>query len=280
MKTRQRRANYSSQKYTIKAAKDKMEKENLIIGRNTVKEAIKSGRDIDFIMVQSGSDDRSIKDISAMAKKNGIAIKQVPKTKLDEKSMPYGYGGKPANHQGIAAQIPSAKYSDIEDAFNLASQRNEPIFLIALDGISDPHNFGAIIRSAEALGAHGVITLKRKSASLTAAACKTACGAEEFIPVIKVNNLSQTIDQLKQRGVWVACADMDGDDATFTDLKGPLMIVIGAEGEGVSRLVKEKSDFVIKIGLKGNIQSLNASAAAAILMYERERQLLAAQNKK
>ena len=253
-----------------------MEKENLIIGRNSVKEAIKSGRDIDYIIIQSGNDDRILREIASLAKKNAIVVKQVPKNKLDEISIPYGHGGKPANHQGVAAQIPSAKYSDIEDAFELAGKRGEPVFLIALDGISDPHNFGAIIRSAEALGAHGVITLKRRSASLTAAACKTACGAEEFIPIIKVNNLAQTIQELKERGVWIACADMDGKDAALCDLTGPIMIVIGSEGEGVSRLVKEKSDFVIKIGLKGNVQSLNASAAAAIMMYERNRQILLA----
>ena len=249
-----------------------MEQENIIIGRNTVKEAIRSGRDIDCILLQKGNDDRIAREIAALAKKHGIIVKEVPKNKLDELSLPFGYEGKPANHQGVAAQIPSAKYSEIEDAFKLAESRGEDVFLIALDGISDPHNFGAIIRSAEAMGAHGVITLKRKSASLTAAACKTACGAEEFIPVIKVGNLASTIEDLKKRGVWVACADMDGTSAAKTDLTGPMMLVIGAEGEGVSRLVKEKSDLVVKIDLKGRIQSLNASAAAAIMIYERQRQ--------
>ncbi len=249
-----------------------MESENVIIGRNTVKEAIRSGRDIDCILLQRGNDDRIGREIAALAKKHGIIVKEVPKNKLDELSAPYGYEGKPANHQGVAAQIPSAKYSEIEDAFKLAEDRDEDVFLIALDGISDPHNFGAIIRSAEALGAHGVITLKRKSASLTAAACKTACGAEEYIPVIKVGNLVNTIEELKERGVWVACADMDGQSAAKADLTGPMMLIIGAEGEGVSRLVKEKSDFVVKIDLKGQVQSLNASAAAAIMIYERQRQ--------
>ncbi len=249
-----------------------MEKENLIIGRNTVKEAIRSGRDIDCVLLQKGNDDRISREIAALAKKHGIIVKDVPKNKLDELSIPYGYEGKPANHQGVAAQIPSAKYSELEDAVKLAEDRGEPLFLIALDGISDPHNLGAIIRSAEAMGAHGVITLKRKSASLTAAACKTACGAEEFIPVIKVGNLVNTIGELKEKGVWVACADMDGQPAYKADLTGPLMLVIGAEGEGVSRLVKESCDFVIKVDLKGRVQSLNASAAAAILIYERQRQ--------
>lgn len=249
-----------------------MEKENIIIGRNTVKEAIRSGRDIDCVLLQKGNEDRISRDIAALCRKNGIIIKEVPKNKLDEISLPYGYDGKPANHQGVAAQIPSAKYSTLEDAVNLAKDRGEPLFLIALDGISDPHNFGAIIRSAEAMGAHGVITLKRKSASLTAAACKTACGAEEFIPIIKVGNLANTIEELKSEGVWAACADMDGVSACKADLTGPMLLVIGAEGEGVSRLVKEKCDFVIKVDIIGKVQSLNASAAAAVLIYERQRQ--------
>ena len=247
--------------------------EEVIYGRNAVTEAIKSGMAINKILISSGEISGSLRAIIGLAKANHIVYQFVDKNKLNELS-----GSK--NHQGVLLYAAAGKYCEIDDLLTKAKEAGEPPFLLLLDEIQDPHNFGAIIRSAEALGAHGVITLKRKSASLTAAACKTACGAEEFIPVIKVNNLSQTIDQLKQRGVWVACADMDGDDAVFTDLKGPLMIVIGAEGEGVSRLVKEKSDFVIKIGLKGNIQSLNASAAAAILMYERERQLLTAQNKK
>lgn len=249
-----------------------MDKENILIGRNTVKEAIKSGRDVDCIIVQKGLSERTVKDICALAKKNGVIIKEVPKNKLDEMSVPFGYDGKPANHQGIAAQIPSAKYSEIDDAFELAQKRGEDVFLVALDGISDPHNFGAIIRSAEAMGAHGVITLKRNSAGLTAAVCKTACGAQEYIPVIKVNNLTKTIDDLKERGVWATCADMDGVSASKVNLTGPLILVIGAEGEGVSRLVKEHCDYVIKIDLKGKVESLNASAAAAVLIYERQRQ--------
>ncbi len=245
---------------------------DIIIGRNTVKEAIKSGRDIDAVLVSKTASDGSIREILALAKKRGLVIKELPPKRLDELSLPFGYNGAPANHQGIAAQIPSVKYSDIEDIFRLAQDTGRPPFIVALDGITDPHNLGAIVRSAEALGAHGVIIPERRSAAMTAAACKTACGAEEYIPIVKVGNLSRTIDELKERGIWVAAADMDGQRADLADLTGPLMLIIGAEGEGVGRLVKEKSDFVVSIPLLGKVASLNASAAAGILIYEKLRQ--------
>ena len=245
---------------------------DLIIGRNTVKEAIKSGRDIDAVLVSSSASDGSIKEILSLAKKRGLIIKEVPPKKLDELSMPFGYNGAPANHQGIAAQIPSVSYSDIEDIFAFAEKTGRPPFIIALDGITDPHNLGAIVRSAEAMGAHGVIIPERRSASMTAAACKTACGAEEYLPIVKVANLARTIDDLKKRGIWAAAADMDGQPASKCDLSGALLIVIGSEGEGVGRLVKEKCDFTVKIPLFGNVTSLNASAAAAVMIYEKMRQ--------
>ncbi len=170
----------------------------------------------------------------ALAKKNGLVIKEVPKTKLDEMSLPYGHEGKPGNHQGIAARVSEVAYKNVEDMFALAEERGEPPFLIMLDGIEDPFNLGAIVRSAEVLGAHGVILPKRRSAGMTASACKTASGAQEYLPIARVTNLAQTIEEVKQRGVFVACADMDGQEAAKANLAGAMMLVIGAEGEGVS----------------------------------------------
>lgn len=246
--------------------------ENIIIGRNTVREAIRKERSIDAVFVQKGIADGSLREIIGQAKRRGIIIKEVPKSRLDEISMPFGYADRPGNHQGIAAQVASIVYSDIEDVIALAKERGEAPFLIALDGITDPQNLGAIVRSAEVLGAHGVLIPRRRNASMTAAACKTACGAEEYIPIVKVGNLCATLQELKERGIWIAAADMDGQTAQNANLTGALCLVIGAEGEGVSRLVKKECDFTIKIEMKGRVQSLNASAAAAILMYEKLRQ--------
>lgn len=245
--------------------------EDFIIGRNSVREALRSGRTVDALYVQKGITDGSVREILTLARKNGIVIKEVPARKLDELAENCGYEGK-INHQGVAAQVPPFAYSEIEDIFKLAEERGEPPFLIALDGIKDPHNLGAIIRSAEVLGAHGVIVLKRRSALLTASACKAACGAAEYLPIVKVTNLSSTLKELKEKGVWIAAADMDGQPAYKTNLKGAICLVIGSEGDGVSRLVKETCDFVIKIDVKGKVNSLNASAAAAVLMYEKLRQ--------
>jgi 23S rRNA (guanosine2251-2'-O)-methyltransferase len=247
-------------------------KEDLIIGRNTVLEAIKSGRDIDFIMILEKNTDSSLKQIVLQAKKRGIVIKEVPLAKLNETARPFGYAGKTANHQGVIAKIPAVRYAEIEDIFHYAQKQAKPPFIIALNEIKDPHNLGAIVRSAEAFGAHGVIIQKRRSASMTAAAAKTASGAQEYIPIVKVNNLSNTIDELKKAGVFVVAADMDGISAHKCNLKGAMCFVIGSEGQGVSRLVKEKCDFIVKIDLFGNIDSLNASNAAAVLMYEKQRQ--------
>lgn len=251
-----------------------MEEQELIIGRNSVREAIRAGRSVEAIYV-SARGEGSIREILALARKNGIIIKEVPKTKLDELSLPYGHQGNPGNHQGIAARVSEVAYQTVEDMFALAESRGQAPFLIMLDGIEDPFNLGAIVRSAEVMGAHGVILPKRRSASMTAAACKTACGAQEYLPIARVTNLAATIEEIKQRGVFVACADMDGQEAAKANLKGAMMLVIGAEGEGVSRLVKERSDFVVKIAVKGKIDSLNASAAAAVLMYEKVRQDMA-----
>jgi len=248
--------------------------ENLIIGRNSVREAIKSGRDIDSISVQKGDVDGSLREIITLAKKNHIIVKQVPLQKLDELSMPFGYAGKPGNHQGIAAHVPSFRYAQMEDIFQKAESLGESPFIVILEQITDPHNLGAIIRSAEVFGAHGVVIPARRSAMLTAAVLKAASGAAEYVPVVKVGNLTETIRHLKEKGVWIAVADMDGKPARKVDLTGPLALVIGSEGEGVSRLVKENGDYVVRIEMAGQISSLNASAAAAVLMYEKRRQEL------
>ncbi len=244
------------------------ERENdkdVIFGRNSVAEAIKSGRPLDSVMVARGDRGGSIPKIVADAKKAGIVIKEVDSKKLD---FICGHN----NHQGIAALGAVKEYSTIEDIFDTAKERNEQPFIIICDEIEDPHNLGAIIRTAEAAGAHGVIIPKRRSASLSFTVAKTSAGAVEFMHVARVTNLPQTIEDLKKRGVWVYCADMDGEPFYKSDLKGAIALVIGSEGNGVGRLVKEKCDVTLSMPMKGQINSLNASVAAGILMYEVSRQ--------
>ncbi len=246
------------------------ERENekdVIFGRNSVAEAIKSGRPLDSVMVARGDRSGSIPKIVADAKKAGIVIKEVDSKKLD---FICGHN----NHQGIAAMGAVKEYSTVEDIFNTAEERNEKPFIIICDEIEDPHNLGAIIRTAEAAGAHGVIIPKRRSASLSFTVAKTSAGAVEFMHVARVTNLPQTIEELKKRGVWVycACADMDGEPFYKSDLRGAIALVIGSEGNGVGRLVKEKCDVTLSMPMKGKINSLNASVAAGILMYEVSRQ--------
>ena len=244
------------------------ERENekdVIFGRNSVAEAIKSGRPLDSVMVARGDRSGSIPKIVADAKKAGIVIKEVDAKKLD---FICGHN----NHQGIAAMGAVKEYSSIEDIFATAEERNESPFIIICDEIEDPHNLGAIIRTAEAAGAHGVIIPKRRSASLSFTVAKTSAGAVEFMHVARVTNIPQTIDELKKRGVWVYCADMDGEPFYKSNLKGAIALVIGSEGNGVGRLVKEKCDVTLSMPMKGKINSLNASVAAGILMYEVSRQ--------
>lgn len=245
---------------------------NVLIGRNTVREAIKNGRSIDAVYVNKDTIDGSIKDILKLARERALVVKEAPRSKLDEMAMPYGYGGRTGNHQGIIAVVPPMEYAEIEDIFRLAEERKEPPFIVALDGITDQQNLGSIVRSAEEMGVHGIILPKRGSASMTAAACKVASGAEEYIPIVRVSNLVQTMEELKGRGIWIACADMDGVPAGETDMRGAMMLVVGAEGKGVSRLTKEKSDFVVRIETTGKVGSLNAAVAAAVLIYEKKRQ--------
>lgn len=244
---------------------DKKFNENQLEGRNAVLEVLKSGRDIEKIIVQKGNVEGTIRRIVGIAKEKGVVVQEVVKQKLDEMS-------QTKNHQGVIAIVSEHEYADIEDIINSAESKGEKPFIIILDNITDPHNLGAIIRTAECAGAHGVIIPKRRSVGLTAVVGKTSAGAIEYMPVARVTNIARTIDDLKSRGIWVACADMGGDDYFDASLDGALALVIGSEGEGVSRLVKEKCDFTVSIPMYGKISSLNASVAAALLMYEAVRQ--------
>lgn len=238
-----------------------MENSNIICGRNPVLEALRSGREIDRLLVAHGTGGGSVTAIIAKCRAKGILIKEISPQKLD-----YYCGG--ANHQGVAVMFASQEYATVEDMFALAETRGEKPFLIICDEIEDPHNLGAIIRTAEATGVHGVIIPERRSASLNATVAKAACGALEYVPVARVTNIANTIDALKQRGVWVFGADMDGDDYTRTDFDTPCTLVIGNEGKGIGALTAKKCDAVISLPMCGKINSLNASVAAGILMYE------------
>lgn len=234
-------------------------------GRNTVLEAINSNRTIEKIMVQKGNIEGSLKKIVAKAKDNGIIVQEVAKQKLDEIS-------ETKNYQGVIALVSAHEYSTVDDILALAAAKCEKPFIIILENITDPHNLGAVIRTANAAGAHGIIIPKRRAVGLTQTVCKTSSGAIEYTKVARVTNISNTIEELKQKNIWVACADMDGEILYKTNLKGSIAIVIGNEGDGVSRLVKQKCDFTVKIPMYGEISSLNASVAAGLLMYEIVRQ--------
>lgn len=251
------------------------EQREFIIGRNSVREAIRSGEQIDKIFFQQGLTDGSIRELLMLARGSKLVIVEVPRAKLDELCAGMGAEGHMGNHQGVVAQVPAFAYSNMEDIFALAEERGEQPFIVILDSIQDPHNLGAIIRSAEALGAHGVIIGKRRAASLTTAAFKVSCGAAQYIPVVKVTNINHTIEDLKKKNVWTAAADMDGQPLAKTDLKGAYALVIGGESEGVARLTKELCDVVVKIEMPGKTTSLNAACAASILMYEKRRQDMA-----
>ena len=243
----------------------------IVMGRNAVREALKSGRSIDRILVVKELDG-SLREVIGLARDRNLQIREVDRFKLDEMCMPFGHGGKPGNHQGIVAQVPGVEYCDISDILQVAKERNEKPFIILLDGVEDPHNLGSIIRSAECAGAHGVIIPKRRSASVTASACKASAGAVEYMKVARVSNLGGAIDRLKDEGLWIAGADMAGTAMDKADLKGAIGLVIGSEGDGISRLIKEKCDFLVSIPMAGRIDSLNAAVAAAVLMFEKKRQ--------
>ncbi len=238
-----------------------------IEGRNAVMEAFRSGKTIDKLFVQEGLQDGPVLSILREARKHDTIINRVKKERLDQMS-------ETGRHQGVIAQAAAYEYAQVEDILNAAREKGEPPFLFLLDNIEDPHNLGAIIRTANLAGAHGVIIPKRRAAGLTAVVARTSAGALNYTPVAKVNNLSAAIEELKKEGLWFVCADMEGETMYNLDLRGPIGLVIGSEGEGVSRLVKEKCDFIASIPMKGDIDSLNASVAAGILGYEIVRQRL------
>lgn len=250
----------------------KHEDEELIFGRNPVTEALKSGREIEKILIQKGAGG-SVGRILRMAKERGVPVRDESKANLDKKSAG-------ASHQGVAAIISPYKYCPVEDILALAKKREEPPFVIILDGLEDPHNMGAIMRTAECAGAHGVIVAKRRAAGITGTVAKASAGAVEYLPCARVANIARTVDMLKEQGLWIYACDMDGDTYYKADMKGPMALVIGNEGSGISRLVKSKCDFVVSIPMRGRISSLNASSAAAILMYEIRKQRDAVLRKK
>ena len=236
-----------------------------IEGRNAVMEAFRSGKTIDKLFVLDGCQDGPVKSITREARKQDTIISYVSRERLDQMS---GTG----KHQGVIAFAAAYEYATVEDMLKLAREKGEPPFLFLLDNIEDPHNLGAIIRTANLAGAHGVIILKRRAVGLTATVAKTSAGALNYTPVAKVTNLAATIEELKREGLWFVCADMDGELMYRCNLNGPIGLVIGNEGEGVGRLVKEKCDFTASIPMKGDIDSLNASVAAGVLAYEIVRQ--------
>ena len=238
-----------------------------IEGRNAVMEAFRSKKTIDKLFIQDGCQDGPVRSIVREAKKTDCIISYVAKERLDQMS-------ETGKHQGVIAYAAAYEYANVEDILQIAKDKGEPPFIILLDNIEDPHNLGAIIRTANLAGAHGVIIPKRRAVGLTATVARTSAGALNYTPVAKVTNLVKTMDELKKKGMWFVCADMDGTRMYDLNLTGAIGLVIGNEGEGVGRLVKENCDFVASIPMKGNIDSLNASVAAGVLAYEIVRQRL------
>lgn len=244
-------------------------KEFIIEGRNAVLEAFRAGKTIDKLFVLDGCQDGPVKSILREAKKTDTIINFVDKERLDRLA-------NSGHHQGVVAQAAAYEYAEVEDILNAAKEKGEAPFIFILDEIEDPHNLGAIIRTANLCGVHGVIIPKRRAVGLTATVAKTSAGAVNYTPVAKVTNIAKTIEELKKEGMWFVCADMDGQMMYDLNLTGPIGLVIGNEGAGVSRLVKEKCDFTASIPMKGDIDSLNASVAAGVLAYEIVRQRLKA----
>ena len=232
-----------------------------IEGRNPVIEAIKNDREIDKIMIANGAKEGSIKKIVAMAKEKNIVIQYVDRNKLDEISTSH-------SHQGVIANVSDYRYYELDELIKSVEEKGEDPFFIILDEITDPHNLGSIIRTADAVGAHGVIIPKRRSVHITPTVAKASAGAVEYVPVCKVTNIVNTIKTLKEHGMWIAAADMDGQTFYEQNLTGPIGLVIGREGFGISRLVKKNCDFTVKMPMVGNVTSLNASVAGSILLYE------------
>ena len=236
-------------------------REDLVFGRNPVFELVKTGAEIDKILVAKEIRSDKIAFILSKARDRKIVVREVPQQKLD-----YLCGG--GNHQGVAAMLPARTYCSVEDILQYAKEKSQAPFVIVCDGIEDPHNLGAIIRTAEAAGAHGLIIPKNRSVGLNATVAKASSGALEYMKIAKVTNLTATLKELKDNGLWIYAADMDGSDYTKTDLSGPIALVLGGEGSGVSRLVKENCDGVLSLPMYGSVNSLNVSVAGAILMYK------------
>lgn len=237
-----------------------------IEGRNPVIEALKSGRTINKIFLAKGDREGSVKYIMALAKEVGVVVQEVDRVKLDKMSATHA-------HQGVIADVAAADYVELDDILNIAEQKKESPFIILLDGITDAGNLGSILRTADAVGAHGVIIPKRRAVGLNAIVSKASAGAIEYVPVARVVNMAQTIEVLKEKNIWVAGTDSIGEKPFYeSDFKGPIALVIGSEGEGMSRLVREKCDFVVNIPMRGEISSLNAAVAGAIVMYEISKQ--------
>lgn len=237
----------------------------IIEGRNPIIEALKNNRSIEKIMVNKASKEGSIKKILAMAKENKVIIQEVDRHKLDEMSESHA-------HQGVIAITSDYRYYDLDEILEIPKERGEDPFFIILDGITDPHNLGSIIRTADAVGAHAVIIPKRRSVQITPIVAKASAGAVEYLPVCKVTNIVNTIKTLKENGLWIAAVDMDGQTFYQQNLGGPLGLVVGSEGEGISRLVKQNCDFTVSMPMSGNVTSLNVSVAGGILLYEVYRQ--------
>ena len=237
--------------------------ENLIVGRTAVREALRAGRDMEKLLVSRGEATGSLREILALAREKGVVVQEVDRRRLDEMA---------ENHQGVAALASMYAYSTLEEILALAREKGEPPFLVVLDGITDPHNLGAIVRTAECMGAHGVILPERRAVGLTPAAMKAAAGALEWIKVARVTNLTRALETLKAQNVWTYATDMDGEDYRRVNFSGGCALVIGAEGQGVSRLVRETCDQVVSIPMKGHIDSLNASVAAGVILAEIARQ--------
>lgn len=238
------------------------QEQEYIIGKNPIIEALKSHREINKILIAEGSQRGQMQSVTQLAKESNVLVQFVPKKKLDQIT-------DGSNHQGVLAYVAAYPYAEIDDLFKAAEKKNELPFFILLDEIEDPHNLGSIMRTADAVGAHGIIIPKRRAVGLTATVAKASTGAIEYIPVVRVTNMARTIDELKDRGVWIAGTDAKGaDDYRRLDASLPLGLVIGSEGKGMGRLIRDKCDFLIKLPMAGKVTSLNASVAAALLMYE------------
>ena len=248
--------------------------QEVIVGRNAVSEALKSGREIDRLLVAKGASGGSVSVLIAKARDRGIPVKDVDSRKLDAMCGPH--------HQGIAAVAACKEFATLDDLFAVAEEKGESPFFIVCDELEDPHNLGAIVRTAEAVGAHGVIIPKRRSVGLTGAVYKASAGAIEYVPVARVTNINDALREIKKRGVWVYGLDMDGETWCAADLTGAVALVVGSEGRGISRLVREQCDFVLSLPMMGKVNSLNASVACSLMMYEAARQRggIAARNPK